>query len=449
VRIVLLNPPGTRVYFRDGYCSTSSKSGYCWQPLDLLVQSGILTGLGHEIAFIDAVALRLEAQATVARVAAFQPDAVIGLAGDVSWPEDVRFYRRLVSAGCAPRLLLSGDVPRFEPQKAFGELPELQAIIEDFTTEGPSRFLRDEGDATGLILRDGTRLPCTDRTWTSPPARHELLVRDAYRLPFHGGSPFASVLSSYGCPFACTFCNTGKLAYKHRAVAEVVREVELVADLGYRRMYLRDATANGHRRHWIEVCKGIAASSADLRWNVFCTFRPFDAEMAQAMRDAGCEIVQFGIETSSEGLRAETGKAFDNEAARAAVRYAHEVGMKVCGHFVLGLPGQGEDDVRSTAQFARELDLDWASFNLAAARPGTHLRDTADARGLGGGDASITGFFEGLADVPADRLLRLRREAMLRFYLRPRPLRAVLPDLRSRSGWSHLFSTARALARTF
>jgi radical SAM superfamily enzyme YgiQ (UPF0313 family) len=340
-------------------------------------------------------------------------------------------------------------VPRFEAKRSFEALPGLEAIITDFTTDGVARLLSGEDQAEGLILRDGTQLPSTVRQWTSPPARHDLITRHAYRLPFHGGEAFASVLSSYGCPFSCTFCNTGELSFKTRAACEVVEELQLVRDLGFRRVYMRDATANGHRAHWLDVCQQIAAADLDLRWNVFCTFRPFDAELANAMAAAGCDVVQFGIETASESLRAETGKAFDNEAAYAAVRYAHEAGIKVCGHFVLGLPTQSEEDVRATGEFARALDLDYASFNLASARPGTGLRDTADAAGLSGGDASIDGFIEGLSEVPSQRLHFLRREAILRFYLRPRPLRAMFPNLMQRSGWAHLASTVRAVSQSF
>jgi anaerobic magnesium-protoporphyrin IX monomethyl ester cyclase len=448
VRVLLLNPPGTRIYFRDGYCSTSSKSGYCWHPLDLLVQSGILSARGHQVAFIDAIAQRLTPEAVLTRIAAFRPGLILGLAGDASWPEDVRFYRRLAAQMPKARLILSGDVPRFEPERTFREIPKTLATLSDFTTGSVADVCEGAATGPGLTTPDGVTIPSDDRRWSAPSARHDLLPMGGYRLPFHGGSPFASVLASYGCPFSCTFCNTGMLGYKLRPAEETVAELRLVRDLGYRRVYIRDATANGHRRHWLETCRAITRARLDLSWNVFCTFQPFDAELAQAMADAGCKVVQFGIETDSDELRAQTGKAFKNEAAYAAVRYAHEAGMSVCGHFVLGLPGQSAEEVRRTALLARNLELDYASFNLAAARPGTTLRDTADADGLTGGDASIDGFAEGLADLSRAELRRLKRSAVLGFYLRPRPLRAIIPDLRNREGWAHLFTTARAASRT-
>lgn len=448
MRIALINPPAPRIVFRDGYCSSSSKSGYLWHPLDLLVQSGILSGRGHQVILVDAIAARLNTQQTIDRVAAFRPQAIVGLAGDVSWQEDAEFWRKAGETFDVP-LILSGDVPRHEPERTFREIPNVTAIMSDFSTTGPATFLEDGVATEGVIGPDGKRTPVAGRMWSSAPARHDLLDQRTYRLPFHGGMAFASVLSSYGCPFSCTFCNTGTLGYRLRPVDEVIEELKLVSALGYQRVYLRDATANGHRQSLLNLCHAWKAAQLDLEWNVFCTFRPFDAELASAMASAGCRIVQFGIETDSETLRATTGKAFANEAAYAAVRYAHEAGIKVCGHFVLGLPGQGVDDVIASGSFARKLDLDYASFNLAAARPGTGLRTKADELGLQGGDASTTGFVAGLADVPTETLQRLRREAILRFYLRPRPLRAVIPDLRTKAGWSQLKHTAQALVRTF
>ncbi len=455
MRVLLLNPPAERTTFRDGYCSSSSKSGYCWQPLDLLAQSGSLSAAGHTLAFIDAIGARLSPEAALARAVAFAPEVIVGLIGDASLAGDVRFYRRLLRAldrRAAPRLVLSGDVARFEPDRAFREVPGLDAVLVDFATDGVSRWLDGEALPEGLRFPDGRAAPVTGRAWSAPTARHDLLPARGYRLPFHGGLPFASVLASYGCPFRCTFCNTGELGYRVRPVDEALAEFEAVAALGYRRVYLRDATANGHRRSLLELCRALAPTSRrdlGLRWKTFCTVLPFDAELAHAMARAGCAVVQFGIESGSAVHRKRSGKPFDNDVVDAAVRVAREAGLQVCGHFVLGLPGEEADDVRATIDYACALDLDWASFNLAAARPGTILRAEADRQGLPGGDASGDGFVAGLAHVEPQVLRRLKRDALLRFYARPRALRAMLPDLSTRAGWSALTAAGRALVASF
>jgi hypothetical protein len=328
-------------------------------------------------------------------------------------------------------------------------MPQVSAILTDFSSHAVQAFIDGQSNPAGLSVNGKTPKALPSRQWSSAPARHDLLKKSAYRLPFHSGAAFASVLASYGCPFSCTFCNTGQLPYKLRPIEESIAEMQLVQQLGYSYMYLRDATANGHRDSFLTLCQEMAHARINLQWNTFCTFKPFDAELANAMAKAGCTVVQMGFETASEAKRAETGKPFDNESARAAVRYAHEAGIKVCGHFVLGLPGQDEEDVVQSGEFARQLDLDYASFNLAAARPGTQLREEADRLGLSGGDASEGGFVAGLADVTPERLKALRRQAIMRFYLRTRPLKAVVGDLSTKEGWRNLGRTAQALARVF
>ena len=48
MKILLLNPPGNKSYVRSYYCGSSAKSGYLFQPLDLLVLSGFLS-VQHEV----------------------------------------------------------------------------------------------------------------------------------------------------------------------------------------------------------------------------------------------------------------------------------------------------------------------------------------------------------------------------------------------------------------
>ena len=448
MRVLLLNPPANGIVFRDGYCSSSSKSGYVWHPLDLLVQSGIISHHGHDVAWLDSIGLGLNPTQVLNRIEAFNPDAVLALAGDASWPNDVRFLRRLGARGLAPKLILSGDVPRFEPERTFREIPYAEAILADFTSTGALNHWMGERSTPGLIDRALTHHDNPGKQWTGGMARHDLIATDRYQLPFHAGRPFGSVLLNYGCPFACNFCNTGEIPYKLRDIDEALAELRKVHQMGLKAAYIRDATANGKRSHWLAFCKALAKEDLNLMWNVFCTFQPFDAELAQAMAKAGCTVVQFGFETADQALRAETGKAFANEAAEAAVRYCHEAGIRVCGHFVLGLPGQSPAEIRASGAFARHLDLDYASFNLATARPGTELRAWLDGDESTGGDASVGGYEGGFTALSTTDLQRMRREAIIRFYLRPRPLKAIMNDT-SPSSWRHLATTMRAFSRAF
>ena len=53
LKVVLLNPPSSNKYLRDQYCTSLSKAEYYWHPIDLLIQSGILSR-EHDVNIIDA-----------------------------------------------------------------------------------------------------------------------------------------------------------------------------------------------------------------------------------------------------------------------------------------------------------------------------------------------------------------------------------------------------------
>jgi len=57
-KVLLLNPPGDKLYLRDEYCSAVSKADYYWPPIDLLVLSGILSDK-YEVEVIDAIVEKL------------------------------------------------------------------------------------------------------------------------------------------------------------------------------------------------------------------------------------------------------------------------------------------------------------------------------------------------------------------------------------------------------
>ena len=62
---------------------------------------------------------------------------------------------------------------------------------------------------------------------------------------------------------------------------------------------------------------------------------------------------------------------------REAFSLCQELGIKTLGHFIIGLPGETVQTVQKTIDFAKELDCDLASFNIAIPALGTPLREMA------------------------------------------------------------------------
>ena len=73
------------------------------------------------------------------------------------------------------------------------------------------------------------------------PDRSRLRI-DAYRGIAGSDQVFATMITSRGCPFRCTFCSTPRTSYRYRSVASVIEEMERCARLGIPHIYFLDDT---------------------------------------------------------------------------------------------------------------------------------------------------------------------------------------------------------------
>ena len=77
-RLLLLNPPGDKLYIRDYYCSFSSKANYYWPPQDLIVLSGLLAG-EFTVEVEDAIVRKTSRAACIEKILRASPRAVSSL----------------------------------------------------------------------------------------------------------------------------------------------------------------------------------------------------------------------------------------------------------------------------------------------------------------------------------------------------------------------------------
>ena len=90
-KILLLNPPGKKLYLRDYFCSKVSKADYINSPVDFVMLSGVLNTGDFEIQLLDAIVEKISAGDCLARIKKQNFDIIIALIGSVSLKEDEIF----------------------------------------------------------------------------------------------------------------------------------------------------------------------------------------------------------------------------------------------------------------------------------------------------------------------------------------------------------------------
>ncbi|UTW66158.1 radical SAM protein [bacterium SCSIO 12643] len=430
IKVLFLNPPGKEIYIRDYYCSKVSKAYYLPQPVDLVIQSSFFNGPNFECLVCDAIAEKLSIPQTIDMAVGFQPELIITQCGSVSIEEDETFFKMLNHKLPKAKILSTGDLFLENATEYLKETDWLDGIITDFFDSGPLHFiLNNPEEINGLTYKSNGGIitrPSSKQTKGIELAvpQHHLFKNELYRMPFANKYPMATVLTNYACPYPCTFCIMSFLNFKQRSAESVKQELLQLKDLGVKYLYFSDQTFYKNNKVTSEILDFMISENFGFNWVCFSRVDVLDVKKLQKMKAAGCNTIMFGVEWAEDDLCDKYKKQYTTAQVRATFELVKKVGIKRMGTFLIGVPGQTEASIRNTVDFAIEIDADYASFNVAVPRVQTSFREEALEMGLitdNQKEMDQSGSFiaMGTGEVSAEGLMRLKKEAYRRFYLRP------------------------------
>jgi radical SAM superfamily enzyme YgiQ (UPF0313 family) len=450
MRVLLLNPPSSPPVLRDMSCGETVKASYYWAPIDLLVLSAAIPP-DVERGVLDATAERLAPVQALERACAYRPDIVASLVSAVSIESDLAFLAGIKKRTGAS-VVVMGDLPSFSPGALLKR--GIDAEIPDFTDERILPFFRgDTGAAGGLLSSPDSPLSGsrTRRELSYGIPRHDLFPMRRYAMPYSLHRPVATMMMSYGCPFRCSFCASGKLGYRPRNLADFLAEYDFVASLGIREFFLRDLTFGVERDRAMDFCVQLSRRGK-MTWSCEARLDTVDPELLHSMKAAGCQLVMLGVETPDpEALKASSKGYGTSDRAAPVFGAARRAGLSTLAHFIIGFPGDTEESIRRMITYASSLECDFASFNLMVPRLGSDLRTELASDGLinesdlSNLDCSTGG--RSLCSIPVERLEKLRRSALLSFYGKPARLFRLARRSMTPSGIANLARNAAGVFR--
>ncbi len=190
------------------------------------------------------------------------------------------------------------------------------------------------------------------------------------------------LITTRGCPFDCDYCSrpvSGK-HYRERAKESVVDEFEEILSLGYDRIWIADDAFTFRKKYVMEICQEILTRKIKCKWECLSRVDEMDIQMAQIMKESGCERVFFGIESGNNSILKIMKKNITTEQAYNAVQCAKKAGLKIGAFFILGYPGENDYNILKTIEFSNSLDLDYISYSLPQPFPGTGLYEKVKDR---------------------------------------------------------------------
>lgn len=237
------------------------------------------------------------------------------------------------------------------------------------------------------------------------------------------------IMTSRGCPFNCRFCEAGKFWKKYRTHSPeyVVSEIETIyKKYGRDELVIMDDLFFIYKERLEKIAKLLEKKKLNKKMGFEVIGRAdlFTEEIAKILKRMGVFAISFGMESGSEPILCYLkNKTVTLKQIRQAVALAKKYQMQVLGTFMVGSPGEKEEDIRKTIEFIKELDLDQVGVNVTTPFPGTELWEVAKMKGLveddqwddrlwGMRDVNEKNIDKKLllTDIPKDKFLKLTNE---------------------------------------
>ena len=199
-------------------------------------------------------------------------------------------------------------------------------------------------------------------------------------------NPCGWIETSRGCIGRCSFCNKNiaGLTFRVKSPKRVVDEMEHMLSTGFKEIHIVDDCFTANMKRAEQICDMIITRRLKFPWATVTGIRAdrVNLRLLQKMKRSGCYRVYYGVESGNQKILDRCGKGETLEDISKAVRESKQAGLEVYGFFMLALPGETEETMQETINFAKRLDLDMAKVAVTMALPGTPFFEELDKQGL-------------------------------------------------------------------
>jgi anaerobic magnesium-protoporphyrin IX monomethyl ester cyclase len=230
------------------------------------------------------------------------------------------------------------------------------------------------------FIRDGEHVHNEPR----PPRQDldESPVPDLSLIVGHERMRSTPIMTSLGCPFACSFCSVTAMfgrKYRFRSAESVIAELE---DKRPSHIFFYDDNFAADRARLKRLLRAMIERGLVIPWQAQVrTDVARDSELLELMRLSGCETLGLGLESVDQATLDALHKSQSVAEIVAAVGAIHAHGIRVHGMFVLGADSDDRDTMRHTVDFAIRHRIDTVMLNVLTPAPGTDWFAEVDRAG--------------------------------------------------------------------
>jgi len=188
----------------------------------------------------------------------------------------------------------------------------------------------------------------------------------------------ATVLTTIGCPYECTFCHSGNQTFFPLPIKNVAKYIiELYENYGVRNFHFLDDLFAYNLKRLQEFNHIIKEHNTKILFSsqVSCRVDKFNEEIAKEFVSMGVETVNFGVETVSFRLLQFLNKKHAPNECYEAVNLCHKYELNCTVNLMFGIPTQNKYDYDLSLDFIKTTNPDSVNCFIYTPYPGTDLYD--------------------------------------------------------------------------
>lgn len=360
--------------------------------LELCIISSILIREGHEVELLDMKIDNMSIEEGINRCIEFAPDFILIEDEPKNHCNTIEFVNqfRLSDDRNIP-ICLRGEIPSFIPQIVLERHPNINYITrfdDDFAFH---KILKSHPDFSKIdaipniaYRRDDKVVVtnnvecCYDLDILPKPNRRlydivKYLKRDSETI----------VRSSRGCPGNCLFCiKTRFERFRLFSMSRFCDEIEELLSYGFTSFFFSDDTFAFSDKRLKEFYDEVKRRNLHFRWTSNIRIKDINDYKISKMKEIGAYRVFVGIETINGNTQKTINKNLDINTIRQKVAILKKYGMEFHASFILGNPGDTEEDINATIDFVKEIRPTLVTFNLLKVYPGLDLYDHPEKYGI-------------------------------------------------------------------
>jgi len=362
--------------------------GFITPPLNLMYLASSLEKASFSVKIIDDDLLNLGYEKVSKLAEKLNPQIVAVTSTTSTIKSALKYVERVKNILPTSLTVIGGPHPTFMPFETLKGSEALDVVVmgegEETIVDLANHFTENKelGEVNGIVYRD-----LKSGNLKATPNRP--LIKDLDSLPFPARHlvPFESygaskeqtggIITSRGCVYSCNYCSSSLIMgkkFRSRSPDNVVDEIEeLIDKYQIRDIGFMDDTFMLNKKRANDIANEIKSRGLDLSFVASSRVDRVDQSLLQNLKSSGMNTIYYGVESGSQRILDMMKKGITLKNAEDAVKSAKNVGLEVLTSFILGYPGETEEDMNKTIDFSTKLDPDYCQYSILTPFPGTPI----------------------------------------------------------------------------